>query len=333
MKYIIDTSKLEFGDIIMIQTYDTTCERIRKHAGSNYSHAMIYNGSDSCLESNALGVASVNPQRFAFKKNSDAAVFRLKDKSKLPKLFIGFEKAVEKIGMSYSSKFEVRKSLRKIDGPSTEPRREYCSKYVAKVYSESGIDIVENSDYCSPKNIEDSSELVKVEDILRIGSKEEINFALEKDNSVSKQTDATFLILEEARKLTGVDIQGFNEIDDYLIQNPHHDSELNSILKSSGYLETGDKENKKNPFYYDLDLFMKKFGINQCLYISHNQINKELIRNINYTNAVIKYEELYLKSGLEYFNSNAQCYMRQKELSELRLKVFSSVIKKYSTPN
>lgn len=329
MKYIIDTRKLEFGDIIMIQTYDSTCELIRRSSGSNYSHAMIYSGNDSCLESNALGVASVNPQRYAFKSGADAAVFRLKDEELKSKLVAGFEAAVSKIGMAYSSKFEVRKSLRQIDEPAAEPRRQYCTKYVAKVYSESGIPIVPNPDYCSPKNIQDSPELVKVEGMIRIGSKEEIELALEENHVVDEQTDSTFTILEEVRKLTGEDIQSFDDIDDYLLSNSNQDEGINNILKSSGYLESGDKENKENPFFYDLELFLNHFGEAQCIRISIDQLPKEKIRRINFSNAISKYGALYKKTGLEYFNSHAQCYLRQLELSNLRLEVFSNVLDKY----
>lgn len=329
MKYVIDISKLEFGDIIMIQTYDSTCELIRRSSGSNYSHAMIYSGNDSCLESNALGVASVNPQRYAFKSDMDAAVFRLKDEDNKSNLKVGFVEAVKRIGMSYSSKFEVRKSLREIDEQSAEPRRQYCTKYVAKVYSESGIPIVENPDYCSPKNIEDSNLLVQVEDVLRIGSKEEIELALEENHVVDEQTDSTFTILEDVRKLTGEDIQSFDDIDEYLLVNHNQDEGINNILKSSGYLESGDRENKENPFYYDLDLFLEQFGEAHCIRISIDQLPKEKIRKINFSNSISQYEDLYTKTGLEYFNSHARCYVRQLELSNLRLEVFSIVLKNF----
>ena len=64
--YKIDINKLEDGDIFLTRSNDRESELIRKISNSDYSHAILYVGVSSCIESDGLGVQSQNVNRLLF---------------------------------------------------------------------------------------------------------------------------------------------------------------------------------------------------------------------------------------------------------------------------
>jgi uncharacterized protein YycO len=170
MKYILNLDKIKYGDLILIRGNDRTCLKIREYAKSNYSHALIYKGNKSCLESNAFGVQSVNPQRLLFENLDDAIVMRYREPNEIFFLEKGLANAAEKVGMSYASRHELMQSYLDILEKAKEDRRQFCTRFVAQIYEDSGINIVENADYCSPSDIENSESMNKITDILRLGN-------------------------------------------------------------------------------------------------------------------------------------------------------------------
>ncbi|WP_298146725.1 hypothetical protein [Flavobacterium sp.] len=329
MSYVIKRENLLIGDILLIKTNDRTCEKIREYSKSNFSHALIYRGNSSCLESNALGVASVNPQRLLFQNIDDLCVLRLKDLSLLPKLEIGLINSSSKVGMGYSSRRELMKSYLETLEKAEEENRQFCTRLVSQIYFESGIDIVQNPDYCSPKDIENSELLEKVDDMLKEASLQEIELAQEENNILSIQTDALFTIFEKIREISNVDIQTFDQIDDFLIQNPEFDEAFNTIVKDSKYFDLGNLEKEKNILMYNPETFLKYYGVEQCVQVSLSQIQGEKHRIINFSLAIKKYTELYDQTKLQYFKSHIDCYIQNLELSKERLFVWETIINKF----
>lgn len=326
MKYIIDLDKLKYGDIILTRTNDRTCLKIREYAKSNYSHALIYKGNKSCLESNALGVQSVNPQRLIFENMDDAIIMRFEEPKETYFLESGLANAASKIGMSYASRHELMKSHLDTLEKANEESRQFCTRFVAQVYEESEINIVSNADYCSPFDIENSSAFVKITDILREGNKAEIKLALEKENSINSQTDSTFDFLESVRNLTGLDIQTFDNVDNYLIENPEKDNEIVYLIKKTDFFNLGDLEKEKNILMYHPETFLKYYGIEQCLKHSSEEFYHEQVRMYNFKMAIEKYKKLYEETKLEYFASHMECYLNQLELSIERFNVYNTIL-------
>lgn len=320
--FILEISKLVLGDIILIRTNDSTCEKIRKMSKSNYSHALVYRGNKSLLESHAFGVQSSNPQRLLLDNIDDAIVLRLKDKSIIHYLEIGLSNAAGKIGMSYASVREVMKSYLTTLEQAKEDKRQFCTRFVAQLYEESGIKIVSNPDYCSPREIEDSPKLELIEDCVRPATQAELELAKEQDNSINIQTESTYNFFEGIRKLLNNDLQTFDEVDVFLISNPKYDNDINKILIKSGYLDLGDIEKSKNEELYDPIKFVQKFGIEYCIYFSNNELYDEMVRSQNFKLAIDKYDNLYREHNLEYFKSHRDCYKRQLELSYERMNIF-----------
>lgn len=326
MKYIIDLDKLKYGDIILTRSNDKTCLKIREYAKSNYSHALIYKGNKSCLESNAFGVQAVNPQRLIFENQDDVVIMRYKSPKESYFLESGLAKAAVKVGMSYASRHELMKSYLDILEKANENTRQFCTRFVAQVYEDSGIKIVANPDYCSPADIESSTLLSQITNILREGSVAEIELALEKETLVDSQTDSTFVFLESVRKLTGLDIQTFDDVDNYLLKNPEKDGDINSLINQTDYFRLGDLEKEKNILMYNPETFLENYGIEQCVKTSSEEIHNELVRAYNFKMAIEKYKKLFNETQLEYFASHMKCYERQLELSHERHSVFETIL-------
>ena len=58
--YIIKRELLESGDILLTRSSDRESKLIRQISKCDYSHAILYVGVSSCIESNGLGVQSQN---------------------------------------------------------------------------------------------------------------------------------------------------------------------------------------------------------------------------------------------------------------------------------
>lgn len=74
--YIIDLNKLRIGDILLTRKHDKECLLIRKSTTSDYSHAIINVGAGSGIESNGLGVQSINLLRTIYKYADDVLILR-----------------------------------------------------------------------------------------------------------------------------------------------------------------------------------------------------------------------------------------------------------------
>lgn len=327
MEYIISLDNLKYGDIILTRSNDRTCLKIREFAKSNYSHTLIYRGNKSCLESNAFGVQSVNPQRLIFENLDDVIVMRFNAPNETYFLETGFANASAKIGMSYASRHELMKSYLEILEKANENTRQFCTRFVAQIYEESGVKIVLNADYCSPSDIENSQVLNKITNVLKKGNKNELKLALEKNHSIELQSDSTYTFLESVRNLIKLDIQTFDDVENYLLQNPERNEEIDNLIKKTDYFQLGDIEKSKNIIMYSPDLFLKYCAAEQCVKISSEEIVNEDVRAYNFQMAIKKYEDLYEKTKLSYFASHRDCYIRQLQLSKERYLVFETILK------
>lgn len=327
MQYILELGKLKYGDIILTRDNDRTCLKIREYSKSNYSHALIYKGNKSCLESNAFGVQSINPQRLLFSNIDDVIVLRIEKANKIFFLEKGLAKASSKIGMSYASRRELMKSYLETLEKASEKTRQFCTRFIAQIYNDSEIKIVSNPDYCSPRDIENSPLLIKITNTLKVANEAEIKYASEENNSITKQTESTFNFLESVRELSGLDIQTFDDVDNFLLENPDYDSEINDLINNTDYLRLGDIEKEKNILMYHPETFLRYYGYKQCLQLSSEEIHNEKVRIYNFQVAIEKYKILHEKTKLDYFASHLKCYERQLELSYERFNVFSTILR------
>ncbi len=254
--YKIDIQKIEAGDIILTRSSDRESILIRKITNCEYSHAILYVGIGSCIESDGLGVQSQNIQRLLFEKPNDVVVLRLNE-SKTP-IAGAIVFARQKIGTEYSTS-EARLARLEKDAEAKENNRQFCTRFIAQAYENAGIKIVKNPDYCSPQDILESKYLHTIDNVISEASKEEIDFVNEKDDPLEKQTEIHNIIFESIRNLSGEDIQTFEQIGKYLLENPTKDKDVTQILEASGYLQMWKTDIEKNPWHYDYEEFLMHY--------------------------------------------------------------------------
>lgn len=247
--YLLDIDKLEEGDIILIRSESRISQMVRRLTKSQYSHAILYVGVSSIIDSDGYGVQSNNLQRILIEKEDDAVILRLKDGNKKENLFEVEVFARQKIGTEYSTD-EAKIAAISKELEAKEPNRQFCTRFVAQAYESAGIKLVENADYCVPEDILKSPEVTEVKDVLRKASKKEIEFA-NSENPLVKQREIHNSIFRKARELSGQDIQNFEQLNDLIIKTPAIDVEITDFVRNSGYLTMTEDDIEKNPWHYN----------------------------------------------------------------------------------
>jgi hypothetical protein len=256
--YLLDWNTLQKGDIILSRSNERESITVRQRTNGQYSHVSLYTGTLYCIHSSGLGVETVNIQRLIFESKDDVAVLRyLKDitDESLNKI-VAF--ARKKIGTEFDSK-EAKLSATINDNLAQTPNRQFCTRLVAQAYTNAGIAIVKNPDYCSPRDIYDSELLTKVEFKLREASPAEVNFAKESITLLTINTEANNNIFESARNLTGLDIQTFGQLADFVKKNPTKEQKVIDILVKSGFLNLIKTDMLTNPWHYNYSEFHKYY--------------------------------------------------------------------------
>ena len=255
--FLLDHTKLKKGDIILSRRDDPTSEIVRRMSNSEFSHARLYVGTHSCIDSDGLGVQSENIQRIPFDKVTDVMVLRYY--RPLPeKVFDDvINSARSKVGTEYS-KSEARKSINAKDFIAQEPNRQFCTRFVAQAYFEAGYSVVGNPNYCTPNDIVNSNVLIEVEKPLKIATEGDIEIALEEDSLTKWQKEITYTLMKKIRELTGADLQDFGQIGAYLIQNPQYDPAIVKVLHESGYMTMWMTVRVESPHFYDYNLLVQQ---------------------------------------------------------------------------
>lgn len=247
--FILDMHKLEEGDVLLTSQKGIVSKAIRGFTNSDYSHAILYVGNGSYIHSDSQGVHSANIQRLIFEQPTNVKVLRPNNPglARRASMF-----ARSQIGKEYSVKEAIRT---KVGIQNKLENKQFCSRLVAQSFEHAGESIVANSAYCAPEDINRSRAFSEVRNAVRVASIEEVEFA-NSYNPIQHQTEITNLILSEARRVTGSDIQSLEELSMYVIENPKISDDIVNIYNNSGYLTMWEYEVRENPWRYDGALFM-----------------------------------------------------------------------------
>lgn len=306
--YILKLEKLEKGDIILERSSSQESIRIRSNSGSEYSHAILYVGCSSCIESDGLGVQSQNIQRLLFEKEIDALVLRLKDNTQITMIDKVIEFARQKIGTEYSAKEAIR-SMNVTNIKSIEENRQFCTRFVAQAYLYAGIKIVDNPDYCSPNYIQLSEQLMVIDNVLRIALQEEIDYAKNSNNILEEQKSIHNYIFEKARNISQEDIQTFEQLNSFVIQNKKQECKITKVIEESGYLEMWKEDMKNNPWHYEYKSFLEHYtSPEQRLYVGNWLFTNEKENRKRYEQTFNTLNLGYSLYGLRYFYILIQLY-------------------------
>ena len=314
--YKINLEKIISGDIILTRSSSRESILIRQISKCDYSHALLYVGVGSCIESDGLGVQSQNLQRLLFENPDDVLILRLNENNDAIPGAIVF--ARQKVGTEYSTS-EARIARLENDLKAKEENRQFCTRFVAQAYESSGVKIVSNPDYCSPQDILESKFLSIINDPILEASEAEIAFVNGKDNPLEKQTQIHNFIFESARNISKQDIQTFEQLGNYIIANPQKDDEITEIVIKSGYLEMWKMDVDKNPWHYDYKEFLNHYKnpnqrkeVGYFFASSEHQTRERFIYSLNAN------QEAFAFCGLKFFKTQVDLYRKLIDLSEQR---------------
>lgn len=322
--YILNYHDLQMGDIILDRDDSKQSKVIRWSCKSNYSHARIYVGG-TIIESEGLGVQSVNPQRILYKDKADAIVIRT-DATSEQKLAACIY-ARSECGKEYSAKDGKQKVV-------NEPNRQFCTRLIAMAYHYAGYDIIDKDPMlCTPKDLEEYNKDCIIPDMLHEASEEELSIAqseglLKMEGECNDQALIFSDLLQCLRLSTddnGCDIQNETQIMEYLIMHPENDSMFSSIIMSHRYFTMWQEYERANPWEFDFSLFIKHFGensVNAAKYLLDNSRGIDVLWNYQCES----YRDLYYQYGFLTLNTMLELYVSLLAWHKKRIEVFSSVI-------
>jgi hypothetical protein len=336
--YTLDVSKLEVGDIILESGNAPISAVIKTATDSDYSHAMLFVGATiiQALMQPYSGVYSKNPQRIIVESPDALKVMRTK------KILSGHEKtkiceyARNLTGSLYNKTEALLAPVLKETQFNKLNKEQFCSRLVAQSYFQAGINLVPNSNYCSPADIHRSEILEEVPDCVRPTTDYDITFFNTLDPTLENQK-RTLDWLDKCRilfKKKHINIQTINDVGRELLNNRRLDSTVCSYIKSSGYLEHYNADKEINPDRYDIDLKIKcyeekkrdyNFFISELYQLESDQIPKNL-KSYNSSN------ENYKNHKLKFFRLHRELYRNLLSMSKQRIDVANELSKRLDIP-
>lgn len=323
--FILDVDSLRVGDIILTANQTLLSKGIQAATGGSFSHAMLYVADHSYIHADGDGVHSGNTQRRLFSAPSDAAVLRLRNPDVL-----AMERACvyarSQVGKQYS-KAEAFRS-RKFRGAAEQledSNRQFCSRLVAQAYSVAGVPLVPNADYCYPSDFATSQLLKAVAAPLRQARAEEIEFA-KSESPIFRQARAVNFILDEVRKLSDRDIQTFEQLPLFLIQDPQYDAAVCEIVKESGYLDFWKEDLLCNSWRYDAVEF-RRLPVSpvERERLAQRELASAEQQLPRFRGEYAKYMALWQRTKLNYFATQLQLYLHLIDIAMRRLEAARQV--------
>jgi uncharacterized protein YycO len=322
--YLIEINKLQAGDIFLTTQKHIVSKAIKAFTTSDYSHAMLHVGDGSYIHSDGDGVHAGNVQRLLFDDEKYIQVLRLREDIDRKLINAACAFARNEVGKQYSVKdaINTKNPLSK----KADTNRQFCSRLVAQSFESVGLNLVENSSYCTPQELDDSELTNQVSDCIRKATDAEIEFA-NSENPLEKQTNITNSIFTKVRDVTGQDIQTFEQLSNYLLENNEYDSKITNIIKDSGYLFMWQHEMNANPWRYSHELFMSlpvsKEKLNQIAAI---ELNSAINTKQRYALMYDQFMRIWHAKRLQYAVIHIMLYQKLIELTDLRVSIISHVI-------
>ena len=238
------------GDILLTSRPGKTSKGIRLTTGGAVSHAMICVAHGSFIDSTSDGVQARNLQRELFEDDEQAFHFRLKNPPERQVLEQVIDYARAEIGARYSI-IEAARSVSPVRGSSS--KKQFCSRLVARAFKQVGIELVSDSDYCTPEDLRRSTLLEGMKVEFEPVTVEDLAWMDDEPNPVKAMHVAQNTILDAARSFDSK-IENFNDLYVLLVTRPEADQVIADALESSGYLELWKIEVDGHPWRYTVGL-------------------------------------------------------------------------------
>ena len=164
IKYVFNGAVLQPGDILLMNTYHETQRKVmERYSGSCiYDHAALYIGDAFLMEANGLGVVMNHIYSYGFKAEKDGCIMRLKNQSPATVSNVIYN-AKAFMGMEFDgNEAHAVPANRDTDKEDTS-NRTFCSRLVSQCFSDEGIKLFRNPNYCSPDDFLNCEQLERVE--------------------------------------------------------------------------------------------------------------------------------------------------------------------------
>lgn len=329
-KYLLIIEKLKLGDIVLSSGHSIGSKAIMVGTNSKYSHVMLY-VDRSLIHAVPEGIFTTNPQRELFDNRDDLKVLRPKGKISQHTIENICLYARGQVGSLYSIKEALRTKLLKNSSKPAKTKKQFCSRLVAQAYGAAGIELTSNPDYCSPQDLLDSKLLREVGGVVKIASKEDIEFS-KTENRPLKNFISTYKFLRATRELAACAhfaLNTQNDVADFLIKHPEYDIEVCKYFEESGYLDAYKDEKETNPYRYNKDEFLLKFKklnvpIAEAIIIEFSK-EPSVIKN-HYQNLCV-FNDLYNVHQLKYFKLNVELHQNILKDIKCRIQIIEEVAK------
>lgn len=242
-KYVFDSSKLQKGDILLMDTYHEKQRQLMPD--DKYLHVAVYIGNAMIVEADGLGTTINHVYSYAFKKKDDASVVRVKNLNVI--LANRIQRYLrEDLGREYSTREAFKVYKLKSTNERDTSKQTFCSRNVAKAFEKCSFHLVANPDYCSPDDIMNSDlvemvdeGLCEIEDDVRDIVALHIQQRESPDLSVMPQTlfeDIRSFLKSKGLSGTEYTIQSYSDMLVVISKVPAYDTELAELLKNHSCL-------------------------------------------------------------------------------------------------
>lgn len=242
----IKINHVEQGDILFTARPGKVSGAIRIATGGLVSHAMICVQHGSFIDSTSDGVQARNIQREVFEDDEEAFHFRLREPVASEVMARIVDYARSEIGTRYAIR-EALRSVAAIHRPKL--KKQFCSRLVARAYREGGLELVRDSDYCSPEDLRRSPLLTELPVEFEAVSDEELIWMSGELDPI-KATHQAYNAVLDAGRLIDPELENFDDLYDLLIKDAGADQVIAAALNSSGYLYLWKIEVERYPWRY-----------------------------------------------------------------------------------
>jgi hypothetical protein len=320
--FLLDMSMLEIGDILLTREKKVLSKGVRHFSAGDYSHAMLYVAQGSYIHSDRKGVHSDNIQRKLFKRKDDIKVIRVCDFKNFSKVC---EYARNRVGTEYTIKDAIKSVASKSDKISND--RQFCSRLVAESYYYAGLKLVQDPHFCTPSELDLSPYVKNVIGCVKLANDAELALAKSR-NPLSKQAQSTNAILKEARRITGRNIQNFQDLDNVLLLDDSFDSAINKIVIDSGYYDFISIELIKNSWRYNgREFLIMQMPEDKLIILAFEEIKSAKERYERYSKMYEYNEILCLRKNIKYFNRQRDLYGDLLNSARANIKAAEYVLK------
>ena len=157
--------------------------------------------------------------------------------------------------------------------------------------------------------------MVVINDVLTDASDKQVAYAIEENTVLTHQIAINNHIFSNARKITGADIQTFNQLTEYLLSDSKHDKEITALIEDSGYLTLWETDMKKNPGYYDFETAIQEIDKKYWLSASSQLENIARTSLYRYETNLFAYKQQYEIKPLAYIEMQIRLYKKLVEVA------------------